>query len=695
MNPAGDLLSNAFGPGGRTADLLVATASENSARELESHLRNAGFNVHTSWIKSRKQLEERLAAPAPDMVLCADDLAELPAETATTLILQAYPGLPVLWLTENVQAESRAAALQHGARDLCSTADAVDLAHFELVLLRELTASRQRLELAKLQSRLTDTEAQSLQLLSAMPDAIAYVQEGIVTRVNPAFAKLVQAEDEESLAGRPLMDFVAEDQRKVIRQHLKHVTQGKLESETVTFSLVDGAGNLVEVHSRWKQTSLGGEPAIELSLRQETQQIQSSGGSDSVGVASAPQGRLAFIKALELTCREPTPTPRILMFVVVDDFGSLEDRLGLQSAEEAVLELLHFIQNHLHDIVGISRFSTDEIALIVNSTPQVEVEKLITRMCKDISTEILRTAQHEAHVTVTLLAFSLGQESTESALNDVCREARKLSKQGGNRAQLLGPAAKTSLIERELERLAAQLKKALAENRMTLAYQAIASLEGDARQHQDVLVRMVDEDGKELLAADFISAAEKHSLIRSVDQWVTTQILKLLAERRQSTEAPSMFVRLSEETLRHSDEFLSWLKPRLQSRPLKPEELIFEMQEGFLHKHVTKANAFSEACRKLGIQISISRFGAAANSEQILDRIPAQYVKFDPQFTQRFADPNTQKRMTQLLAFTKAKGIKTICSHIEDANLMAKLWQLGINYIQGRRIKEPEVLKLT
>ena len=53
-----------------------------------------------------------------------------------------------------------------------------------------------------------------------------------------------------------------------------------------------------------------------------------------------------------------------------------------------------------------------------------------------------------------------------------------------------------------------------------------------------------------------------------------------------------------------------------------------------------------------------------------------------------------QKRLNALLTAVKPKNIKTICSHIEDANEMAKLWQLGINFIQGRRIQEPEVLKL-
>src|SRR5262249_40405379 len=156
---------------------------------------------------------------------------------------------------------------------------------------------------------------------------------------------------------------------------------------------------------------------------------------------------------------------------------------------------------------------------------------------------------------------------------------RKQSRAGGNKSALLGPAAKTNLAERELARRAAQVKQALEHNQLRLAYQSIASLEGDTRQHQDVLVRMMDTEGQETVAADSIAAAEKHGLIKNVDRWVVAQIVQLIGERKSAGDPPSMFVRLSEETLRFGDEFLTWLRTRLQPRPLKPDELVFELQE--------------------------------------------------------------------------------------------------------------------
>jgi EAL domain-containing protein (putative c-di-GMP-specific phosphodiesterase class I) len=36
--------------------------------------------------------------------------------------------------------------------------------------------------------------------------------------------------------------------------------------------------------------------------------------------------------------------------------------------------------------------------------------------------------------------------------------------------------------------------------------------------------------------------------------------------------------------------------------------------------------------------------------------------------------------------------VRTIAERVEDANTMAVLWQLGVQYIQGYQIREPEVV---
>ena len=46
--------------------------------------------------------------------------------------------------------------------------------------------------------------------------------------------------------------------------------------------------------------------------------------------------------------------------------------------------------------------------------------------------------------------------------------------------------------------------------------------------------------------------------------------------------------------------------------------------------------------------------------------------------------------MRDLVDQAKGKKVGTIAERVEDANTMAVLWQLGIEFIQGYFVNEPE-----
>ena len=53
-------------------------------------------------------------------------------------------------------------------------------------------------------------------------------------------------------------------------------------------------------------------------------------------------------------------------------------------------------------------------------------------------------------------------------------------------------------------------------------------------------------------------------------------------------------------------------------------------------------------------------------------------------------DTVLQQRVRDLVDQAKSKKVSTIAERVEDANTMAVLWQLGIEFIQGYFVNEPE-----
>jgi EAL domain-containing protein (putative c-di-GMP-specific phosphodiesterase class I) len=79
----------------------------------------------------------------------------------------------------------------------------------------------------------------------------------------------------------------------------------------------------------------------------------------------------------------------------------------------------------------------------------------------------------------------------------------------------------------------------------------------------------------------------------------------------------------------------------------------------------------------------------------LLDSVPLDFVKIDGALVQGLTgDPQLQQRVRLLVDGATKRLIQTIGERVEDANTMAVLWQVGVQYIQGYFVNEPEQVVL-
>lgn len=678
---------------------LVVAKSESVGKRIESYLRNAGHPVRCVWVTDLEDIENALRAGTADVLICAEGLSTAPVKDTLDLSRRLMPDLPLLVLTPQISPEDTVAALAAGASDLVSDEDLRHMRHLELVVLRELAKHKRLRELRSTRQRLADFESRHQQLVAGTNDAIAHIQEGIVSDVNPAFAQLLGYASADDLAELPLMDLVADDHQPKVKEHVKLFLRGKNEGKTLECCLLHQDGRRVAIGARLTLSMVDGEHLIEMLIRSEAPAAQQAADVPSTGSPVTPQqDRSAYFEALTtaIAGAGQQDEQRAVLLVIVDDFVGTEQRLGLHDAAQAVDECSKWLRERLAPQDSLFRFSTHEIACLISRPAAAEIVDIGEAIVRDVATQIFNTAGHEAHLALTVAAFPFSGTETAAALTtELVQDARKLSAKGGKQFANFGPNAKTSLQEHEDARKAEMVRKALEDNRLKLAYQSIASLEGDTRQHFDILVRVIDENGTELHASEFIGAAEKHNLIRPIDCWVTARALKVQAKRDRAQDVSSLFVKLSQESLKEAESFIAWFTEQLKSRAIKPGEIVFELQESVVQNHIRKARLITKGLMDLGAQIAVEHFGVGSNSAQLIDHIPMQFIKFHPSFTANFNDKETHKKMTTLMELAKNKNIKVIVSHVEDANVMARLWQMGVNFIQGYHVQEPEVVLLS
>jgi EAL domain-containing protein (putative c-di-GMP-specific phosphodiesterase class I) len=97
--------------------------------------------------------------------------------------------------------------------------------------------------------------------------------------------------------------------------------------------------------------------------------------------------------------------------------------------------------------------------------------------------------------------------------------------------------------------------------------------------------------------------------------------------------------------------------------------------------------------RQAGFGFAISHFGIGRDPARLLRQVAADYVKIDGSLMQQLdKSQSRQNKVQTLIHEATAAGIGTIAERVEDANTMAVLFQLGVGYVQGHYVHEPEVV---
>jgi EAL domain-containing protein (putative c-di-GMP-specific phosphodiesterase class I) len=187
-----------------------------------------------------------------------------------------------------------------------------------------------------------------------------------------------------------------------------------------------------------------------------------------------------------------------------------------------------------------------------------------------------------------------------------------------------------------------------------------------------------------------MAAAERNDLLKNIDRWVVGASLSFAAQRKPGC----LFVRLSKETAKDAT-FLDWVDNHIRSSRAEPQRLCFQVTEEIASSYIPQVKNLAGALRQRGFRFALDAFGSGRDPQGLIDSVPLDFVKIDGALMQGLAaDPQLQKRVRALVEAATKRLIQTIAERVEDANTMAVLWQIGVQYIQGYFVNEPEEVVL-
>jgi len=673
--------------------LVVLSATRDPVEAINGMLRRAGEPAHCTWIPALRDLGDALTQINPELLVhVLSDDEEL--EAVIAIRDSVAPTVPILALAADADEARIAYALGLGARDLASLAHPQRL---QAVMMRELETFRARRTLDAAQRAAQDARSQLDTVLERSNDAIIQVQEGIVIEANPAWLELFGVED--GIAGQPVMDLFEESSHAALRGALAACLQGRWSGEhTLRANALPADGSILPVEIALAMGEHEGEPCVRLVVPSaprapaaiEPQAGPQIAGTDEYGLLLRRE--LLEALAARLATR-PSGGVRCLAVIKVDKFATLERVIGVTASEEVVSEFVRLLRETVRPKELIGRLGGLAFVVLLERGNENDINAWSEQLLSRVQKHIMRVRDKAVSVTCTigLSTVSPGHADVDAVVSDALEAARKGSTRGGNQSIHSDHADTESRVMSYDKVWVKHIKAALMENRFRLVQQPIASLRGEDPGMFDVLVRMIDTQGKEVLPSEFMAAASRNDLMKNIDRWVVGASLSFAAQKKPEC----LFVRLSRETIK-DDSFIDWLDNHLRSSRAEPHRLCFQVTEESAAAYLTQIRALAQALRERRFRFALESFGGGRDSLGLLESVPLDFAKIDGAVIGGLAsDPQLQQRVRALVDAATKRSIETIGERVEDANTMAVLWQLGVQYIQGYFVNQPEEVVLS
>ena len=671
--------------------LIVVSPARDPADAINGMLRRAGEPVYCTWIPALRDLTDALPQLNPELVIYAPEDAGDIFEAAR-IRDEVAPTVPILLLAMSVDEARIASAVKLGARDVVTLANE---ARLSAVVLRELHVFRTARALDATLKSAQDARSQLDVVLQRSNDAIIQVQEGIVTEANPAWLELYGVV--EDVAGQPVMDLFEESTHAALRAALAACLQGRWNDELplrANAMIADGSVLPLEITLALGQND--GEACVRLVVparpREEPKRIEKP-------QPPRPDGGGGLLRRPELLAglKERLNTPaaggmRCVALVKIDKFAHLERAVGATASETILTEVGRLLKESLHPKELIGRFAGVSFLVLLERGNEHDINAWCERLLARLQKHVMRVHDKSVSVTCTigLSVVSRGNVDVDAVIADAQDCVRKGSARGGNQSINSDRADADSRVMSYDKVWVKHIKAALMENRFRLVQQPIASLQGEDPGMYDVLVRMIDNQGKEVLPSEFMAAAARNDLMKNIDRWVVGASLSFAAQKKPEC----LFVRLSRETVRDAS-FVDWLDNHLRHSRAEPKRLCFQINEESASTAVPQVQALAGGLRDRRFRFALDGFGSGRDSAGLLESVPLDFVKIDGTLIQDLAaDEQVQLRVRVLVEAARKRSIQTIGERVEDANTMAVLWQLGVQYIQGYFVHAPEEVVL-
>jgi diguanylate cyclase (GGDEF)-like protein len=370
-----------------------------------------------------------------------------------------------------------------------------------------------------------------------------------------------------------------------------------------------------------------------------------------------------------------------LMIIDLDDFKHVNDTQGHLVGDRLLIEAAVRIRQALGSRSIIARLGGDEFIAYRGDAETAE------QVVNDAQTVLAAfRAPFDLlgeHVGVSVSIGAVSTEQHEDDLSILMTKADlalyKAKAQGKAQSQLFHEDMDVEYHYRQ--RLKAELRQAVAEGALSLAYQPVIDLKTRRVVGCEALARWHHPELGTIPPSVFIPIAEESGLVSDISRWV---LMTATAECQNWPDDVRVAVNISAKDLRSGD-VAQMVGTALASSGLPPHRLEIEVTETAVIEEREAANLIFRTLAAQGIGIALDDFGTGYSSLSYLQALPFTKLKIDRSFVIDVVNnERALKLLTNVARLGKDIGLTVTVEGVETEEQLALISaHSDVDQIQG------------
>ncbi len=380
-----------------------------------------------------------------------------------------------------------------------------------------------------------------------------------------------------------------------------------------------------------------------------------------------------------------------VLILDIDRFKAINDGLGHGGGDQMLVQLAERLRACVRPYDLVARLGGDEFAVLMDDvTSLTDIRRLAERLRATFEEPFeIDGRQVASSMSIGIAAYPHDGEDAADLLRAADSAMHEAKRLGRDNIQMYSEELSRSFSERvAVER---ELRSALENGELSLAFQPIVTLQGEVRiAATEALLRWTNPTLGFVSPGVFIPIAEETGLIAPIGRWVFEEACSAAIRINAGRRIPILVSANVSARQFTRDDLVEQMRRTLEATGCDPRWIKVEITESVLMEDEAHTRAALVSMSEMGIRIAIDDFGTGFSSLSYLAAFPSDVVKIDRSFVNEITtDEPTQHVVRAVIGMATNLQKELVAEGIETAEQATLLTEWGCHRGQGYHFARP------